>query len=158
MVVARADTAQYNFETSTQGWSMSSGAGVFTSITRSTALRFAGMSSLEGALTTVGNETFQLLTTPSAIAPGTIVTFHVYFPTNAIVDWVMPYVQQGAASVPTAYLWTGAYTLAANFVFGAWNTIPVQVPVPATAVYSLGVQFHTAGAWTGSVFVDSVGW
>jgi hypothetical protein len=158
MVPARVDTAQYNFETSTQGWAMSAGAGVFTSITRSTVLRFAGMSSLEGALTTVGNEVFQLLITPPAIAPGTVVTFHVFFPTNASVDWVMPYVQQGATSVPTAYLWTGAYTAAADFVLGAWNTIPVQVPNPATAVFSLGVQFHTAGPWTGSVYVDSVGW
>jgi hypothetical protein len=116
------------------------------------------MSSLEGVLTTVGNETFQLLITPSGIAPGTIVTFHLYFPTNASVDWVMPYVQQGAASVPTAYLWTGAYTPAVDFVLGVWNTIPVQLPIPATAVFGLGVQFHTAGAWTGSVYVDSVGW
>jgi hypothetical protein len=152
------DTAQYNFETSTQGWAMTSGAGVFTSIARSTVLRFAGMSSLEGVLTTVGNETFQLLITPPNIAPGTIVTFHVYFPINASVDWVMPYVQQGAASVPTAYFWTGAFTPAGNFVLGAWNTIAVQVPVPATALFNLGVQFHTAGPWTGSVYVDSVGW
>lgn len=153
------DPAQYNFEASTQGWGMSSGAGIFTAIGRSTAIKFAGVSSLEGAFTTVGNETFQLLIMPPpSIAAGTVVTFHVFLPVGASVDWVMPYLQQGANSVPDPYYWTGAFTLAANFVFGAWNTIPVQLPVPADSVFSLGVQFHTSGPWTGSIYVDSVRW
>jgi len=41
---------------------MAIGIGVFTNISRSTTIKFAGVSSLEGAFTTTGNETFGLLT------------------------------------------------------------------------------------------------
>jgi hypothetical protein len=153
------DSAQYNFEVSTQGWGMTAGEGVFTTIGRSTKIKFAGTSSLEGAIASGGNETFELvIAPPPSIMGGTIVTFHLFLPVGANVDWVMPFLQQGKNSVPTAYLWTGAYTAAGDFVFGAWNTIPVQLPVLADNVFSLGVELHTAGPWTGSIYIDSVGW
>jgi hypothetical protein len=154
------DSAQYNFETSTQGWIMSTGvgAGAFTSISRSTTTRWAGMASLAGTLVSQGGETYQLLVTPPAIAPGTVVTFHVLFPVGAAIEWVQPYIQEGPESLPTAYRWTTGFTLGTDLVYGDWNTIPVQLPIPATVVTSLGVQFKSLSAWSGTVYVDSVGW
>jgi hypothetical protein len=41
---------------------------------------------------------------------------------------------------------------------GAWTTITVIVPSSAMAVDRVGVQFHTTGVWSGTVYVDSVNW
>ncbi len=65
----------------------------------------------------------------------------------------MPYLQRGANSVPFPYLFTGAYTAAVDFALGAWNTIPVQLPRPRPECGQRGVQFHTTGPWTGSIYV-----
>jgi len=41
----------------------------------------------------------------------------------------------------------------------AWNTLTVTVPSNAvTPLNSLGVQFSTNGAWTGTCYVDSISW
>jgi hypothetical protein len=39
---------------------------------------------------------------------------------------------------------------------GAWNTLAVQVPADAALLSSLGVQFVTNGAFSGTVYIDSV--
>lgn len=41
---------------------------------------------------------------------------------------------------------------------GAWNTLAVTVPADAGPLQGLGVNFETSGAYSGTVYVDSVSW
>ncbi|MES1171863.1 MAG: hypothetical protein ABUL77_01390, partial [Bacteroidota bacterium] len=155
---APVDTSRYNFEMSTQAWTMAAGTTAFTTIARDTIRHYMGEASLSGTITATGVSTYQLLVNPlPAVPAGATVTFRVFVPSGAAIDWIQPYVQEGPTSTP-AYRWTGTYTTAASIASGAWTTVLVEVPTPATAIAALGVQFHTSGAWTGMVSVDSVNW
>lgn len=77
-------------------------------------------------------------------------TFHVFVPSGALVDWVQPYVLDANG------VFTGFYVMSPTQ--NAWNTITVTVPAGAATVDQMGVQFHTSGAWSGTVNVDSVNW
>jgi hypothetical protein len=85
-----------------------------------------------------------------APGPGTAVTFEVFVPTGALVDWVQPYVLDAGG------VFTGYYI--GNPMQGVWNPITVTVPAGAMTVNRIGVQFHTSGSWSGTVNVDSVNW
>jgi hypothetical protein len=151
------DGAQYNFESTIQSWGMATGDGSFTSITRDTSRHFAGLASLAGAITATNAATYQLLVLPPAIPAGATVTFHLFVPTDAAIDWVQPYLQENGTSTPT-FRWTGNYTLATGISLGTWTTLMVVVPTPVAPLVSLGVQFHTSAAWTGTVYIDSINW
>ncbi len=150
---AATDSAHYNFESSVQSWAMATGSAAFTSIARDTSRRFMGQSSLAAGIAATAAATYQLSVIPSpAIPAGATVTFHIFIPTGAALDWIQPYVQE----VGPAYTWTGNYAQPPP-TFGAWTTLTVSVPAAAN-IGALGVQFHTSAAWTGTVYVDSVGW
>jgi len=155
------DTAQFNFEASEQGWVAQGG---FTAAARMTAQRFAGAASLGATLTYAGTGEISqdLLIEPAAgtgPVAGNVVTFHVFLPANAagVIPWVQPYVQDSAN--PQAFIPT--YTPATMLIYGGWNTITVPVPANIVApIAKIAVQVHTAGAvaFTGTVYVDSIGW
>ena len=155
------DTAQFNFEASAQGWVAQGG---FTAAARMTAQRFAGAASLGATLTYAGTGEISqdLLIEPAAgtgPVAGNVVTFHVFLPANAagVIPWVQPYVQDSAN--PQAFIPT--YTPATMLIYGGWNTITVPVPANIVApIAKIAVQVHTAGAvaFTGTVYVDSIGW
>ena len=51
------------------------------------------------------------------------------------------------------------HTLATtNLTANAWNIITVTVPANAAPLAQLGVEVATSGSWTGTIYVDSVGW
>lgn len=133
------DTAQYNFENgATHGW-VAQGA---SSVASSTAQAFKGSASLAVRFTSAGGtQTARLSTAPPA---GSTVAFNVYCASG--VTWVQPY-----ANAP----WTGAYTAVPTFALGKWNARSVTVPPGATEI---GVQFRVTSGYTGSCYVDSVGW
>ena len=146
------DSARYNFESSTQSWGMPSGTPMFTSVTRDTSRRFAGTASLAGAITATGAAIYQLQVTPSPALPaGAVVTAHIYVPTGSTVDWLQLFLQETVSP----YTWTGS---AVSFTAGTWNTLTVNVPTSGSPIGSLGVQVHLTGAWTGTVYIDSVNW
>jgi len=159
---AIVDNAQFNFEVSAQGWAAE---GPLTGTERMTAQHFAGAASIGATLTY----------TPAAngVAPdfwispaagtgpvaGNVVTFHVFLPANAagVVAWVQPYIQDGAT--PQAFI--GAYTPAMMLTFGGWNTISLPLPAGIVSPISkMAVQIFTSGsvAFTGNIYVDSIGW
>jgi hypothetical protein len=150
------DVATYNFELSASGWQMSSESGTAT-LSRTTSRPFAGAASLEGAIVSSGVGLVQMFVQSPAVAPGSRVTFHFFVPTGAAIDWVEAFIQEGGLSMP-AFAWTYAYLKAPELIFGAWNTATVTLASGATAPISMGVQFHVAARWTGSVFVDSISW
>ena len=63
---------------------------------------------------------------------------------------------QGASG---GWTWTGNWQAIGSLKTGAWNTLAVTVPAnAATPLFQLGVDVTTNASWSGSVFVDSVGW
>jgi hypothetical protein len=147
---ATGDTAQYGFEGSTQGWTA---AGSVASFTSASDRAFAGASSLKVNLSGSGTATVKVAS-PSASA-GKSIAFHIWIPTGAVVSAVQPYITQGAAG---GWLWTGNWQTASNLQAGSWNTLVVQVPAGASALYELGVQFSLNGTASGTAYVDSVAW
>jgi len=39
-----------------------------------------------------------------------------------------------------------------------WNTLAVTVPANAAPLAELGVEVTTNASWSGTIFIDSVGW
>jgi hypothetical protein len=137
-----------------QGWQSGADSDVaaFTSVATSTAQHFAGASSLEGtiAATAATKYSLDVLNPAPAPGPGSAITFEVFIPTGALVDWVQPYVLDAGG------VFTGYYV--GNPAQGVWNTITVSVPAGAMVIDRMGVQLHTSGSWSGTVNVDSVNW
>jgi hypothetical protein len=140
--------AQYNFETGIQGWTSS--GPVVSALQVSSAQAFAGKNSL--AVTLNGQGTGNAYVTSPSTPAGKIVTFHVWVPAGSAIASVQPYIQQGTGFTVTTVPISGITT-------NAWNTITVDVPPNAsTPLASLGVQFTTSAPWTGTCYIDAVGW
>ena len=161
------DLAQYNFETTAQGWAT---LGSWTGFARSTAQRFAGLASIGGTVTyTPGTgiatqELFVLPTAGTGPVANSVVTFHVFLPANAgpasapVVGAVQPYLQDSAAPIPGFF---PAYTAANLLTFGGWTTITFTLPATIVPpVTRIAVQILTSGAraFTGGIYVDSISW
>jgi len=150
------DSAAYNFESTSQGWAMAAGGGVFTTVARSTLQHFAGGASLAGQVSAVANKTYILEVAPPVpdVPPSAVVTFHLFIPSAALVSSVQPYVLEAGPS----FRFTGTRVQAANFSRDAWTTVTVKVPSDAATILRMGVQFDSNGTWTGAVYVDSIDW
>jgi hypothetical protein len=146
------DGAQYNFEGSTQGWTVSGAPA--TGIASSGVTTFAGAQALAVTANGSAGTAWTQVSTPSTPA-GKVVTFHFYIPNGAPISSVQPYVQQNSSA---NYAWTGAWTSIGSLQVGAWNTLTVTVPSNASALWSLGFQFTTSTTWSGTVYVDSISW
>lgn len=143
------DSAQFNFESSSQGWT--GGGGIVSGVATSTAQHYAGNQSLAvnfsgsssgTASPSVGNVT--------GVADVTI-TFHVWIPSGSKVTALQPYLQDNN------WAWTSAWY--PNLTYNAWNAITVTVPAnAATPLQVLGVQFFTSAGWTNTCYIDSISW
>jgi hypothetical protein len=153
-IVGPSDPARYNFESSSQGWGMAAGGDPFSSVGRSTAQHFSGSASLAATLSAASGKTYILEVTPPvpAIAAGATVTFHVYVPSVALLSAVQPYV------LNDVFKFIGANTASGSLKRDGWTTIVLSVPATETNVTRLGVQFASSGAWTGTLYVDSIDW
>jgi hypothetical protein len=147
------DAAVYGFEGTSQSWSTS--GGMLTGVASSTDRAFAGTSSLKVSFNGAAGAQQARVSAPAAPA-GAIVTFHVWLPAGSAVSGVQPYVLQGAGG---GWTWTGNWQPTTSLATGQWNTIKVTVPSAAVMpLAELGVQFTTTATWTGTAYVDSVGW
>jgi hypothetical protein len=146
-------TWQYDFEDGTDGWT-DSGAPI-SSVTTSTAEAFSGAQSLAVNLSGSAGSPYAYVSSPSTPA-GATVTYHVWIPANSQITAIQPYVQQGETG---GWAWTGNYVSISNLQTNAWNTLTVTVPSNAvTPLYQLGVQFYTGATWTGTCYIDAIGW
>jgi hypothetical protein len=151
------DTAKYNFENGTQLWAgtMRAGLGNLTQVTTSQNTVFAGMRSLRGNFTSpAGMTTYEMaVVNPTPTVPaGATITFHYFVPTGSQIGFVQPFVTDSTA---------GSFinNFIANPMTGAWQTATVNVPANANLpITNMGFQFGTTGAFTGSIFVDSINW
>ena len=153
-VPGAADTAQYNFEGGTQGWTSS--GGIVAGVANSAAQAFAGTHALAVQFSGAGGGSPRVFTSAPSVPAGKTVTFHVWIPAGGGITAIQPYVQQGSSG---GWLWTGNYQAASSLKPGAWNTLTVAVPANAvTPLFQLGVQFFTGTAWSGTCYIDSVNW
>ena len=141
------DTAQFNFEVGTQGWS--GGGGIVSGVATSTAQHFAGNQSLAVNFNGLIASNSSASVSSVAVVPGSTITFHVWIPSGSQVTTLQPYLQDNT------WAWTSGWypSLTAN----AWNTITLTVPTNAVSpLQNLGIQFITSAAWTGTCYIDSV--
>jgi len=146
-----SDTAQYNFEAGTQGWA-ASGAPV-TGVASSTARAFAGTRSL--AVNVAGSGAAQITVASPTTPAGRVVSFRIWIPSGSGLSSIQPFVLQGASG---NWTWTGSWRAVSSLTTNAWNTITVTVPSNAAALFQLGVEISAGTSWTGTTYVDSVGW
>jgi hypothetical protein len=148
------DNARYNFEASSQLWGVATGTASFTLVGRSTAQHFAGSASLAGTLSAVAGTNYFLEVAPPApaIPVRSTITFHVYIPAAAQLSAVRCYVLNDAFTL--IYTDTPASALKRD----GWTTVTLAVPATETNIIRLGVKLFSTGAWTGTVYVDSIDW
>ncbi|HXR48984.1 MAG TPA: cellulase family glycosylhydrolase [Candidatus Limnocylindrales bacterium] len=142
-----ADTAQFNFETGTQGWY--GGGGIISGVAASTAQHFAGNQSLAVNFTGAASGSSSASVNSVAVVPGSTITFNVWIPSGSQVTTLQPYLQDNT------WAWTSGWypSLTAN----AWNTITLTVPTNAVSpLQKLGIVFITSAGWTGTCYIDSV--
>ena len=147
------DTAQYHFESGTQGWARSSGSSVGAPTT-STARAYAGLRSLAVPFTGTAGTSLVRVAAP-AVPAGRTVTFRLWLPSGSRVTSVQAYALEGAAG---GWRWTGAWRSVSQLTPGAWNTLTLTLPANAAALDSLGVEIATNAGSTGSVHLDAVRW
>ena len=145
---AITDPAQFNFESTSQGWG--GVGGVVSSIATSTAQSFAGTKSLAVNFNVITNGTGSPSVGNVAVTPGTTITFHIWIPSGSTITALQPYIQYNNWAGWTSS-WYGSFTP------NAWNTLTLTVPANATSpLNALGIQIITSGAWTGTCYIDSV--
>ncbi len=156
---AVSDTAQYGFESGTQGWVTSdqNDALIPGQTIATTTQKFAGGSALQVTLNVPGgmNEYARYQSPPVAPLAGAVVTFHVWVEPGASLWAIQPYVMD------KNYVWTGAWTEMTQIVQGCWSTIALTVPNNfASPAYEIGVDFSAATGvpYTGVAYVDAVEW
>jgi hypothetical protein len=154
-----SDTAQYGFESGTQGWVATdqNDALVPGQTIATTSQKFAGTSALQVTLNIAGgmNEYARYQSPPVAPLGGAVVTFHVWVPPGANLWAIQPYVMD------KNFVWTGAWTEMTQIVQGCWSTITLTVPNNfASPAWEIGVDFSAATGvpYTGVVYVDAVEW
>ena len=141
------DLAQFNFESSSQGWT--GGGGIISGVATSTTQHYAGNQSLAVNFNGASSGTASPSVGNVSVAPGTTITFNVWIPGGSKVSALQPYM------LDHNYTWSSSWY--GSFTANAWNTLTLTVPTNAVSpLQSLGVQFITSTAWTGTCYIDSV--
>jgi len=147
MTSGSTDTAQFNFETGTQGWT--GGGGIVSGVATSTAQHYAGNQSLAVNFNGASSGTASPSVGNVAVVPGTTMTFNVWIPSGSKVSALQPYL------LDHNYAWSANWY--GSFTANAWNTLTLTVPTNAVSpLQSLGVQFITSAGWMGTCYIDSV--
>jgi hypothetical protein len=154
-----SDTAQYGFESGTQGWVLADATDVLIAGHTDATMteRIAGSSALQATLAIPAGsfEYVRYIVPPVAPVAGAVVTFHVWVAPGAALQAIQPYVMD------KNYVWTGSWVEMGQLVPGCWATITLAVPTTVVApAYEIGVEFTgVAGApYNGVVYVDAVEW
>ncbi|SFT16081.1 cadherin-like beta sandwich domain-containing protein [Paenibacillus sp. BC26] len=146
---AAADTAQFNFETNTQGFTGTAGSTVAVSSEKA----YQGNQSLKMTLNVTGSQgPFARLSSPAGLTAGSTYEFQVWVPSGASIAGVQPYMMDSTWS------WTGNFVPYTNLTKDAWNTLTLTIPAGAKTPFNeFGVQVQSSGDYAGSVYIDSIG-
>jgi hypothetical protein len=144
-----SDTAQYNFESGTQGWVVA--AAPATAVAQSSTQVYAGSNSL--AITMNGASACGIVDVANPgpnLTNGKVITAHYWVPSG------FPQNQVQLSITDTAHNWFGTGVV---ITAGQWNTVTLTVPSNAVMpVISLAVAYCTTATWSGTVYLDSVSW
>ncbi len=147
-------SAQYNFDSSTQGWTSS--GGMITGVSTSSTQTYEGARSLKVSIAASRSDTQSIYVDTPDTPAGVTVTFHVWVPSGSTLMGVNPYAQEGSAG---NWGWHDNWYDIGSLNLNAWNTVTVDVPSGAvTPLYQIGVFFYADSPWSGAVYVDSVSW
>jgi hypothetical protein len=156
-IAVAADTAQYNFETGTQGWYVEWLGGTATaSLATSTAEKYAGNQSLRvnlAASSPTGTSSYAFLRVLNPPAPiiGKTITFRYWLPAGHKVKNIFVYGYDAYYSGTTNIVSAGAG--------GVWRSVTLTIPTSAAPpISAIGLGFEIDGTWTGSAYIDSVRW
>jgi hypothetical protein len=143
------DPSKFNFETDNQLWKPS-GAQI-SGVATSTAQHYAGLRSLAVNFNGTAAGTSSVSPGGLLVPSGATITFRIYIPAGSQITKIEPYLQD--------YNWNWVSNPVTSFTPGAWNTITLTVPASSvTPLNSLGLNFTTGAAWTGTVYVDAINW
>ena len=96
------------------------------------------------------------------LPPGTVITYHVWFPSNGSITGVQPYVLYYRPTDPDSDpQWSGVTIYEVPALKPGWNVITHQVPVgmdPVRGVSEVGMEWRTNGAQTVKVYMDDIYW
>ena len=141
------DSSQFNFETSSQGWT--GGGGIVSGVATSATQHFAGNQSLAVNFNGASSGTASPSVGNVAVAVGTTITLHIWVPSGSKITALQPYI------LDYNYAWASSWY--GSFTANAWNTLTLTVPTnAATPLQNLGIQFITSAGWTGTCYIDSV--
>jgi hypothetical protein len=144
------DGAQYCFELSAQGWV--SGGAPIAGVATSTERKFAGSRSLAVNINGAAATSSVYVASPSTPA-GKTIAFHVWIPSGSSISAIQPYVRD------RNLVSTGKRQAIGNLKTDTWNTVKITVPSnAATPLRELGVRLTTDAKWSGTCYIDSVGW
>jgi hypothetical protein len=150
--VQSSDSATFNFETGAQGWTYS-GKNAVVSVSdqkaflgsRSLAIQFNGPADKQTA--SVANVT---------VPANATLVFHIWIPQNSAITAIQPYMLEGEKG---GWRWTGNWQPVSSLKAGEWNALTVVAPANVTRpLAGLGVELTTGAAWSGTAYIDSVGW
>jgi hypothetical protein len=153
-----ADKSQYNFECgSIQNWQFVQGhtvAGISASANQ--AQSGAGALAIQFSAAAAGTTDVFTSVNPLPTVAGTLVTFHLWVPSGSAISMIYPYIKQGANG---AWTWTNTQYAISALTANAWNTLTVRVPTNAVfPLDSMGLEFNTTGAYSGTAYIDAVTW
>jgi endoglucanase len=144
------DGAEYCFELSSQNWT-TTGAPI-TGVATSTLQKCSGSQSLAVMFNGSAGTAAAWVASPPAPA-GKTITFHVWIPAGSKISAVQPYEMDKNLKL------VGSSEMIKNFKTNKWNVITVKVPPHAAEpLQKLGVQFTTSARWSGTCYIDAVGW
>ena len=150
---AAIDSSQYSFESGTQGWAPSGG---LAQVSSASSVVFLGARSLAVSFAAGGAGSEDVAVFSPRTPAGAKVTYRVWCPAGARVGAIQAYAMQGAGG---GWAWTGVTKSGAGLALGSWNTFSLTVSATAsTPLDQIGVEFTLSGAWTGTCYLDSVGW
>ncbi|EAU63756.1 hypothetical protein STIAU_2151 [Stigmatella aurantiaca DW4/3-1] len=149
------DTAPFHFEDGLQNWVM--WGEMLKGVSSSTEQAWAGTHSLAAQLVSTGSGGLVKVSVGNVSVPaGKTLSFRVWFPPNSRVSGLQPFIIQGAGG---GWKYTGAWVSTEPMTAGSWNTLTLQVPANAVSpLAELGLEIFTNGAWSGTVYLDSVSW
>jgi endoglucanase len=143
------DPAQFNFETSLQGWY--SGGGIISGVAQSAAQHYAGNGALAVNFNSAASGNSSVNVGGMTVLPGVTVTFRVWIPSGHKISFIQPYMQDNN------WAWTSSWY--GSFTPNAWNTLTLTVPANAVSPFQVfGLQFATSAGWTNTCYLDSVSW
>jgi hypothetical protein len=143
------DPAQFNFESSPQGWS--GGGGIISGVSQSAAQHYAGNGALAVNFNSAASGNSSVTVGGMTVLPGVTVTFRVWIPSGHKISFIQPYMQDNN------WAWTSSWY--GSFTPNAWNTLTLTVPANAVSPFQVfGLQFATSAGWTNTCYLDSVSW